>query len=79
MDVFGGKIKNKIISDLKSISNLDLLNQILEFLRLAKLTGEEPKSNKNAVLSFGGIISNEEAIELRSTIDKEFNQIEVVW
>ena len=69
-------IKEKIVLDIEEMENPSLLNQIQEFITLIKRS--VPKHNKNIeeVLSFSGVISDAEALELHNIIDQEFNKIE---
>jgi hypothetical protein len=73
-------VREKILADLQQITNPDMLNQILEFLRLiTRGTVEQSKSNKELVLGFAGCLTNEEAESMKKLVEEEFNQIEGEW
>lgn len=67
-------IREQILLDLKEVSNLKLLYQILEFIQILKRNVSEPKGNRDRVLQFAGILSDEEASELQKNISKEFSK-----
>lgn len=70
------RLKDRIIRDIESLSNPHLLGQLFEFIRILRKNSRKQKSNRNAVLSFGGSITDEDALEMRNFIDQEFNSIE---
>lgn len=73
-------LKDKILTDLTSIKNPSLLNQIFEFMQfLNESNSVSQESNKGVVLSFAGVISDNDADEISSMINDEFNNIEGEW
>lgn len=79
MKITASKIRNRILSNLEGISNPNALMQVLDFLRIVSLNEAKPQSNRNAILSFAGVIDDMEAQEMQDTLNKEFNQIEGEW
>jgi hypothetical protein len=72
-------IREQILSDLKEVSNQKLLYQILEFINILKKNIRGTKGNRDEVLQFGGILSDEEADAIRKDIGEEFSKIEGDW
>jgi hypothetical protein len=72
-------IREQILSDLKEVSNQKLLYQILEFINILKKNISDTKGNRNEVLQFAGILSDEEADAIRKDIGEEFSKIEGDW
>ena len=72
-------IKAQIIQDIEGINNLQLLNQLYEYVQVIKKTSVTIKPNKSSVLKFVGMIDNEEAKEMKDAINHEFNRIEGEW
>lgn len=73
------KLKQQIIKEINALKNPGILGQVFDFLRLIRRMDPKPKSNRSAVLSLAGSISNEEAEEMQKIIDQEFNNIEGEW
>jgi hypothetical protein len=72
-------IREQILSDLKEVSNQKLLYQILEFINILKKNISDTKGNRDEVLQFAGILSDEEADAIRKDIGEEFSKIEGDW
>ena len=73
-------LKDKILIDLRMIKNPNLLNQIFEFIQIIKESySTSQESNKQNVLKFAGVITDEEAKEIKGIINKEFNNLEGEW
>ena len=72
-------IKEKIVLDIEEMENPSLLNQIQEFITLIKRNVPQNNKNIEEVLSFSGVISDTEALELHNIVDQEFNNIEGDW
>ncbi len=73
------RLKNRIIRDIESLSSPHLLGQLFEFMRILRKSSRKQKSNRKAVLSLAGSINDEDALEMQSFIDQEFNSIEGEW
>jgi hypothetical protein len=72
-------LKDHIIRDIHSITDLALLNQLFEYVQVIKRTGTNIHPNREDVLALAGSISDEEAAEVRQIIRDEFNQTEGEW
>lgn len=72
-------IREQILSDLKEVSNQKMLYQILEFINILKKNISGTKGNRDEVLQFAGILSDEDADAIRKDIDEEFSKIEGDW
>jgi len=79
MKVNASKIRNRILANLEGISNPNALIQVLDFLRIISLNESRPKSNRNSILAFAGVITDAEAKEMEEMFNDEFNQIEGDW
>lgn len=65
-------LNEKIISDIQTLRNPVILSQIFEFVCLMKRQ-EKVQNTPLRALRFPKYISNEEAKELQSIINQEFN------
>lgn len=72
-------IREQILSDLKEVSNQKLLYQILEFINILKKNIRGTKGNRDEVLQFAGVLSDEEADAIRKDIGEEFSKLEGDW
>ncbi len=72
-------IREQIISDLNELSNQKLLYQILEFIKILKKNVTAKKGNREDVLQFAGILTDEEASAIQNDIGEEFSKIEGDW
>lgn len=72
-------IREQILSDLKEVSNQKMLYQILEFINILKKNISGTESNRDEVLQFAGILSDEDADAIRKDIGEEFSKIEGDW
>ncbi len=72
-------LRDQIIKDVNTIADLQLLNQLFEYVQVIKRTVTKVTSNRENVLKFAGSIDNEEAKQVRQAINDEFNQIEGEW
>ena len=68
-------LRTQILSDLKSLTP-DLLAQLYQFLNTLK-RASHPK--QHPFLKFAGTLTDEEAAQIKSQIDEEFNRIEGEW
>ncbi len=69
-------MKENILSDINSIGNPALLNQVYEYIQLLKLNRSLKLKNQSEVIKFAGSLSIKEANEISAIIDSEFNEIE---
>ena len=73
-------LKDKILVDLNDIENPSLLSEIFDFIQKVKEDSSAfEEGNKDKVLKFAGEINDDDAIEITSIINSEFNQIEGDW
>ena len=72
-------IREQILSDLNKASNQKLLYQILAFIKLLNNNTTDKRGNRDAVLQFAGILSNEDADAIQKDIKEEFSNIEGDW
>ena len=72
-------LKEQIIKDINAIADLQLLNQLFEYVQVIKRTETKVTSNRERVLQLAGSITDEEAKEVRKMVNDEFNQIEGEW
>lgn len=72
-------IKDQILNDLREIQNLRILYQILEYVRLLRKHIEEERGNIESVLAYAGVLTDEDAEEIRQDIENQFNKIEGEW
>lgn len=73
------KLKERIISEIKSLDNPSLLGQVFEFLQLLRKNTAKPMSNAKDVLSLAGTLAPVNAKEMETIISEEFNKIEGEW
>lgn len=73
------KLKERIISEIKSLENPSILGQVFDFLRLIRRNTLTPRSNGKEVLSLSGTLSSSDAKEMETIISQEFNNIEGEW
>ncbi len=69
-------LREQIIEDVNAIADLQLLNQLFEYVQVIKRTENKVTPNRERVLQLAGSITDEEAEEVRKIINDEFNQIE---
>lgn len=72
-------LREQIIKEVNAIADLQLLNQLFEYVQVIKRTENKVTPNRERVLQLAGSITNEEAEEVRKIINDEFNQIEGEW
>lgn len=72
------QIRSQILSSLESVSNPQILMEVLDFVKKIKAFDNYP-SNKESVMSFAGVISDTEAEEMINIVQEEFNDIEGEW
>lgn len=72
-------LKEQILQDVNRIGNHQILNQLYYYLQSIKKLVPQEKANKDTILSFAGLLSDEEAKELTKIINSEFNKIEGEW
>jgi hypothetical protein len=71
-------LNEKIIAEIQTLHNPIMLSQIFEFVRLIK-RNEKAQNTATTASRFPQYITNEEAQELQSLINQEFNNIEGEW
>lgn len=69
-------LREQIIKEVNAIADLQLLNQLFEYVQVIKRTENQITPNRERVLQLAGSISDEEAEEVRKIINDEFNQID---
>ncbi|MBD0257396.1 MAG: hypothetical protein ICV83_16885 [Cytophagales bacterium] len=67
-------LREQIIKEVNTIADLQLLNQLFEYVQVIKLTENKVTPNRERVLQGAGSITDEEAEEVRKIIKAEFNQ-----
>jgi hypothetical protein len=72
-------VGDHIIKDIKSIESSKLLHQVYEYIQLVKQTDADIKPNRDKVLKFAGILTDDEARKISKAINNAFNQIEGEW
>lgn len=72
-------LRERIIHDVNSIADLQLLNQLFDYMQVIKRNVGQVTPNRDAVLRFADTISDAEAAELRQSMAQEFGQIEGEW
>ena len=72
-------IQQQILNTIKKVDDPSLLNTIYDYVCLLEMQNIAFFSNKNKVLHFFNIISDEEAQQMQHCIDSEFNHIEGEW
>ncbi|MBK9460871.1 MAG: hypothetical protein KA783_04170 [Chitinophagales bacterium] len=72
-------LQQQILHDIQSLTDPVVLNQLYGYVSSLKKANEQQKSNTLAVLQFLGTINNQEAAEISTCIDLEFNKIEGEW
>jgi len=72
-------LREQLLHDVNSITDLQLLHQLFEYVQIIKRTVGRAASNRDAVLGFAGALPDAEATELRQSLDQEFGQIEGEW
>ena len=73
------KVKERIISEIRSLESPGILGQVFDFLLLLRRNTARPRTNGKEVLSLAGTLSSSDAKEMQETIRQEFNQIEGEW
>jgi len=72
-------MKENIKSDIDSIGNPALLNQVYEYLQLLKVNKSMKIKNQPEIIKLAGTLSNRDSSEIMTIIDKEFNETEGDW
>ncbi|MEL6193854.1 MAG: hypothetical protein AAFR66_17460 [Bacteroidota bacterium] len=74
-------LREKILSELKTVDNPRLLGQIFDFLQILKQNGSNSPSgsNRESVIALAGSIPKQDGLEMQQIIDQEFNKIEGEW
>ena len=68
-------LREKIIKEVNAIADLQLLNQLYAYVQVIKRTEDELTPNRERVLQGAGSITDEEAEEMRKTINDAFNKM----
>ena len=72
-------LQEQIIRGVKKIGDLQLLNQVFQYVQsIKRLAGRFP-SNSEVVLAFAGTLSMEEADAMKEVVSAEFSKIEGDW
>lgn len=71
------KIRESLFEELKK-ADPKILEQVFAFVQSLKQVGSDKRA-MNPVLEFGGKIEDDEARELKQTIESEFSSIEGDW
>ena len=70
-------LQESILREVRELDDPEQLRQLSEYLNGLK---KQPfKSNKEEIMQLAGLLSNEEAEQLKRIIDQEFNRIEGEW
>jgi len=72
-------MKENIKSDIDSIGNPALLNQVYEYLQLLKVNKSMKIKNQPEIMKLAGTLSTKDSSEIMTIIDKEFNETEGDW
>jgi hypothetical protein len=72
-------LKEQIIRDVNTIADLQLLNQLFDYVQVIKRTVYKITPNRERVLQSAGSINDKEAQEVKQIIANEFNQTEGDW
>ena len=72
-------MKENILSDINSIGNPALLNQVYEYLQLLKVSKSLKIKNQAEIVKLAGSLSSKDAAEISAIINDEFNEIEGDW
>ncbi|MEM8898210.1 MAG: hypothetical protein AAGC85_08895 [Bacteroidota bacterium] len=74
-------LREKILSELKTVDNPRLLGQIFDFLQILKQNGSNSLSgsNRESVIALTDSIPKQDGLEMQQIIDQEFNNIEGEW
>jgi hypothetical protein len=72
-------LREQIIKDINTIADLQLLNQLFDYLQVMKRNVNKVTPNRETVLQLAGSITDEEAAEMHQIISSEFNQLEGEW
>ena len=73
------RLKERIISEIKSLESPSVLGQVFDFLLLIRRSQSKPRSNSKKVLGLAGTLSSSDAKEMQDIIGSEFNHIEGEW
>ena len=73
------KLKERIISEIRSLESPGMLGQIFDFLLLLRRNTPKSRINGKEVLSLAGTLASSDAKEMQDIISQEFNQIEGEW
>jgi hypothetical protein len=72
-------LRARIIQDIGTIADKQLLSQLFSYLQLIKRVPHRLASNREAVLSFVGTLTDAEAANLCHALSQEFGQLEGEW
>jgi len=72
-------LRARIIDDVNSIADLQLLHQLFDYVQVIKRTPSQTVTNRDEVLRFAGTLDDAEAQALRQSINQEFGQVEGEW
>jgi hypothetical protein len=72
-------IRERILLDLNEIVNPKVLQQLLQFIELLKKNASVIEGNKATVLSFSGVLTDTDAMEIALGTDEAFSNVEGEW
>jgi hypothetical protein len=72
-------LKKKLIQEIETFSNLSLLQEAFNLLRLLRTQAVPAQNNRAGVLGMAGVLNKAEADEISSFISAEFSKTEGEW
>lgn len=72
-------LRARIIDDVNSIADLQLLHQLFDYVQVIKRTPAQTVANRDEVLRFAGTLNDVEAQALRRPLNQELGQVEGEW
>ncbi len=70
-------VKQQLIAEIERIDNPIILVNLFEMMQL--ITQTPQKTKNNLILKFAGCFNDNDAQEMKTIINKEFNKIEGEW
>ena len=72
-------VQEKIIMYVREIDDVMMLNRILDYINKVKDERKKEKGNIDVIRTYAGIMSDEEADEMKKIIDDAFGHIDGKW
>ncbi|HFB99198.1 MAG TPA: hypothetical protein ENJ53_00195 [Phaeodactylibacter sp.] len=72
-------VQEKIIMYVREIDDVMMLNRILDYINKVKDERKKEKGNIDVIRTYAGIMSDEEADEMKKIIDEAFGHIDGKW